>query len=74
MLFKDVPLRTKRALSINKVYGVSALVVPNGGSVNSVNALLALCFFIIDQQYYFFYCIAHFNMFVFMCTSEKSAK
>ena len=30
MLFKDVPLRTRRALSTYKVYGDSAILVLNG--------------------------------------------
>ena len=42
MLFKDVPLRTRRALLLYKVYCDSALLVLNGTSLDSVNALLAL--------------------------------
>ena len=42
MLFKDVPLRTRMALSLYKVYGDSALLLLNRTSLNSVNALLAL--------------------------------
>ena len=42
MLFKDVPLRTRRALSLYKVYGDNALLVHNGTSLNSISALLAL--------------------------------
>ena len=42
MMFKDAPLRTRRALSLYKVYGDSALLVLSGTSLNSVNALLAL--------------------------------
>ena len=42
MMFKDVPLRTRRALSLYKVCGDSALLVLNGTSLNSVNAFLAL--------------------------------
>ena len=42
MLFKDVPLRTRRALSLYKVYGDSALLVLDGTLLNSINALLAL--------------------------------
>ena len=44
-LYKDGPLsmlRTKRALSIYKVYGDNAFLVLNGTSLNSVNAILAL--------------------------------
>ena len=41
-MFKDVPLRTRRALLLYRVYGDSALVVLNLTSLNSVNALLAL--------------------------------
>ena len=40
-LLHDVPLRTRRALSLCKVYGDSALLVLNGTLLNSVNALLA---------------------------------
>ena len=40
--FKDVPLRTRRALSLYKVYGNSALLVLNETSLNSINTLLAL--------------------------------
>ena len=40
--FKDVPLRTKRALLLYKVYGDSALLVLNGTSLIRNNALLAL--------------------------------
>ena len=39
---KDVPLRTRRALLLYKVYGDSALLVLNGTSLNFNNALLAL--------------------------------
>ena len=44
MLFKHVPLRARRALSLYKVYMVidSALMVLNGASLNIVNAILAL--------------------------------
>ena len=42
MLFKDVPLRTRRVLSLCKVCGDSALLVLNGTLLNSINALLAL--------------------------------
>ena len=38
----DIPLRSKRTLSLYKVYGDSALLVLNRTSLNSVNALLAL--------------------------------
>ena len=41
-IFKDVLLRTKRALSLYKVYGDSALLVLNRTSLNSESALLAL--------------------------------
>ena len=41
-LFDDVPLRTRRALSLNKLYGDSALLVLNTTLLNSVNALLVL--------------------------------
>ena len=40
--FKDIPLRTKRALSLYKVYGDSILLVLNGTSLKIVNAILAL--------------------------------
>ena len=40
--FKDVPLRTRRALPLCNVYGDSALLVLNGISLNSDCALLAL--------------------------------
>ena len=39
---KDDPLRARRALSLYKVYGSSALLVLNGTSLNCSNALLAL--------------------------------
>ena len=42
MLLNDVPLRTRRVLSLYKVYGNSALLVLNRTSMNSVNTLLAL--------------------------------
>ena len=42
MLFKDVSLRTVRALALYQVYGDSALLVLNGTSLNSINALLTL--------------------------------
>ena len=41
-LFKDVPLRTRRALLLYEVYGGSALLVLNGTSSNSINAILVL--------------------------------
>ena len=40
--FKDVPLRTRKALSLYNVYGDSALLVLSGTSLNCNNALLAL--------------------------------
>ena len=42
MQFKTVPLRTRRALLLYKVYGGSALLALNGTSFNNVNAVLAL--------------------------------
>ena len=42
VLFKDVPLRTRRALSLYKVYGDIALLVLNGTALNNINALLVL--------------------------------
>ena len=42
MMFKDVPLRTRRALSLYKVYGKNALLIISGTSLNNVKALLAL--------------------------------
>ena len=42
MIFIDVPLRTRRELWLFKVYDDSTLLVLNGASMNSVNALLAL--------------------------------
>ena len=42
MKFKDVLLRTRRVLSLYKVYGDIALLVLNGTSLNIINALLAL--------------------------------
>ena len=42
MLHNDVPLRTRRALSQNRVYGESAFLVLNGALLNRVNVLLAL--------------------------------
>ena len=41
-LLKDVLLRTRRALSLYKVYGNSALLVLNGTSLNIDSALLVL--------------------------------
>ena len=41
MLFKDAPLRTRRMLSMYKVYGTSALLVLNGTLFDSVNTILA---------------------------------
>ena len=42
MLFKDVSLRIRRALSQYKVCGDITLLVLNGASLNRANALLAL--------------------------------
>ena len=42
MLFKDVPLRTRRGLSLYKVSGDNAFLALKGTSLNSVNALLAV--------------------------------
>ena len=42
MLLNDVPLRTRRALLPYSLYNDSALLVLNGTSLNSINALLAL--------------------------------
>ena len=47
MLCNDVPLRTRRALSLYKVCGDNALLVLNGTSLYNANALLAL-----SRQYY----------------------
>ena len=41
-IFWDVPLRTRRALLLYKLYGDGVLLVPNGTSLNSDSALLAL--------------------------------
>ena len=41
-IFKDVSLKTRRALSLYNVYGNSALLVFNGTSLNIDSALLAL--------------------------------
>ena len=51
MMFKHVPLRTRRALSLYKVYGNSALLVLNRTSLNSINTLLAL-----SRRYSGYYC------------------
>ena len=40
LIFSDVPLRARRALSLYKVYGNSALLVLNGTSLNNFNGLL----------------------------------
>ena len=42
MLFNNVPLRTRRALLLYTFYSDSPLLVLNGTSLSSVNALLAL--------------------------------
>ena len=42
MIFNNVPLRTRRALSLYRVYGNSALLVLKGTLFSSVNALLVL--------------------------------
>ena len=42
MQFNNVPLRTRTALLLYKVYGDNALFVLNGTSMNSANALLVL--------------------------------
>ena len=42
MQFKYIPLRTRRALALYKVYRDSARLVLNGTLLNSINALLAL--------------------------------
>ena len=42
MLREDVPLKTRRALSLYKVYGDSALLVLNETSLNIINTLLVL--------------------------------
>ena len=52
-LFKDVPLRTTRALSLYKVYGDSALLVLNRTPLNSFNALLSRRY-AVDHKYEFF--------------------
>ena len=41
-IFKDVPFRTRKALSLYKVYGDSALLVLNRTSLNSASTLLTL--------------------------------
>ena len=50
-IFKDVPLRTRRALSLYKVYGDSTLLVLNRTSWNRDNALLALNWQYIKLKY-----------------------
>ena len=42
MLVKDVPLRTRRVVSLYKVYGDIALLVLNRTLLNSFHTLLAL--------------------------------
>ena len=42
MQFNNVRLRTKKALSLYKVYGTCVSLVLNGTSLNSISALLAL--------------------------------
>ena len=42
MLVKDVLLRTRRVISLYKVYGDIAPLVLNGTLLNTFNALLAL--------------------------------
>ena len=61
LLFNDVPLRTRRALLLYKVYGNSALLVLNGTSLNNVNALLVLsrCYvFMYVVWRCIYYCVA----------------
>ena len=41
-LFNKVPLRTRRALSVYKMYGDSVLLFLNGRLLKSVNSLLVL--------------------------------
>ena len=41
-MFNEVPLKTRRALSLYKFYGISALCVLKGTSLNIINALLVL--------------------------------
>ena len=60
MQVKDVPSRTKRALSLYKVYGDSALLVLNGTLLNIIMPFWLsaddtnLYFRIYDQQYHVF--------------------
>ena len=42
MVFKNVPLRTRRALSLYEIDGDSALLALNKTSLNSINTLLAI--------------------------------
>ena len=42
LIFKDVPLRTRKALSLYEVYGDMTLLVLKGTSLNNDSALLAL--------------------------------
>ena len=51
--FKDVPLRTRRALSPLTLYNNSALLVLSGTSLNCRNALLALNWWSKDVSNYF---------------------
>ena len=50
-IFTDVPLRTRRALSLYKVYGDGALLVLNGTSSKSDNTLLALNWYVLNDTW-----------------------
>ena len=41
-IFKDIPLKTRKELSLYKVCGDSALLLLNGTSLNNDSSLLAL--------------------------------
>ena len=53
MLFIDVLLRTRKVLSLHKIYSVSALLVLSGTSLNNINALLAFSRRNIKKLYHF---------------------
>ena len=62
ILFKDVPLRTKRALLLYKVNGNSAVLVLNRISLNSIKYFLCPCQFVCLFVYYSVMYVLLYNM------------
>ena len=75
MLFNDVPMRTRRVLSLYKVYGNNTLLVLNWTSLNSLNAVTIIVTIITAVTIIVtadngLPAVFHCNIFLLLCTVE----